>query len=101
MMDKKTIKRQNIVDNIHKNLGFSKNFSDSLINKIFLILIENFKTNKNFKISKFGTFKLLNKNERVGRNPRTGIKAKISARRVVTFKASNYFKNKLNNNKNE
>ena len=49
-----------------------------------------------FKISSFGTFKVMNKNERIGRNPKTKIEAKIKPRKVVTFKPSLYIKNKLN-----
>ena len=40
------------------------------------------------KLHSFGVFNLRSKSERVGRNPRTGVEATITARRVVTFKAS-------------
>jgi len=40
------------------------------------------------KLRAFGAFTLRCKRERVGRNPRTGVEAKITARRVLTFKAS-------------
>ncbi|MDR1551522.1 MAG: integration host factor subunit alpha [Holosporaceae bacterium] len=40
------------------------------------------------KISGFGTFSIRQKNERMGRNPRTLEKALIKSRKVVTFKAS-------------
>lgn len=40
------------------------------------------------KIRAFGAFTLRSKRERVGRNPRTGVEAKITARRVLTFKPS-------------
>ena len=40
------------------------------------------------KLRAFGAFTLRSKRERVGRNPRTGVEAKITARRVLTFKAS-------------
>jgi len=44
------------------------------------------------KISSFGTFYILHKKERSGRNPRTGEDAKISSRRVISFRASPDFK---------
>jgi integration host factor subunit alpha len=40
------------------------------------------------KLRAFGAFTVRSKRERVGRNPRTGVEAKITARRVLTFKAS-------------
>ena len=48
------------------------------------------------KISSFGSFEVIDKNERVGRNPKTKVKAKISARSIVRFKPSNIIKDKLN-----
>ena len=49
------------------------------------------------KISGFGKFKILNKKERPGRNPKTGKPALISARRVVTFKAGQKLRKKISN----
>jgi integration host factor subunit alpha len=40
------------------------------------------------KLRSFGSFNLRSKRGRVGRNPRTGMEAPITPRRVVTFKAS-------------
>jgi integration host factor subunit alpha len=40
------------------------------------------------KLRAFGAFNVRAKRERVGRNPRNGVEAKIKARRVLTFKAS-------------
>ena len=53
------------------------------------------KSNK-VKISSFGTFKIVNKNERIGRNPKTKVEAKITSRKVVKFKPSLFIKKKLN-----
>tara|TARA_R110002020_G_scaffold388033_1_gene598770 strand:+ start:252 stop:536 length:285 start_codon:yes stop_codon:yes gene_type:complete len=44
----------------------------------------------------FGSFHAIHKRERIGRNPKTGEDAVISARRVTTFKASKKFKAKVN-----
>ena len=44
----------------------------------------------------FGVFSARNKVERIGRNPKTGEPAVITARRVVRFKASKLFKDKVN-----
>jgi integration host factor subunit alpha len=40
------------------------------------------------KLRAFGAFNIRSKRERVGRNPRNGVEAKINARKVLTFKAS-------------
>ena len=48
------------------------------------------------KISSFGTFVVRQKRERIGRNPKTGQEVPITARSVVTFRASNVLKTKVN-----
>jgi integration host factor subunit alpha len=40
------------------------------------------------KLRSFGTFNVRAKRERIGRNPKTGVEATITSRRVLTFKAS-------------
>ena len=95
-MLKKNLTRINLSNNVHQNLGFSKNISSLIIDDFFESLTsELIKFNK-IKISSFGTFEVVNKNERIGRNPKTKIEAKIVARKVVKFRPSNIFKKKLN-----
>jgi integration host factor subunit alpha len=48
------------------------------------------------KLSSFGLFIVRKKNQRVGRNPKTGASAPVSARRVVVFKPSAILKQQLN-----
>jgi integration host factor subunit alpha len=48
------------------------------------------------KLPSFGSFVVRQKGERVGRNPRTGEKAPILSRRVLTFRASHVLKNRIN-----
>ena len=95
-MLKKNFTRKNLSNNIYQNLGFSKNISSLIIDNFFESLIsELIKFNK-IKISSFGTFEVVDKKERMGRNPKTKIEAKIVARKVVKFKPSNAVKGKLN-----
>ena len=95
-MLKKNFTRKNLSDNVHQNLGFSKNISSLLIDDFFESLVsELIKFNK-IKIASFGTFEVIDKKERIGRNPKTKVEAKITARKVVKFKPSNTIKEKLN-----
>ena len=92
------ITRKDLSNKIHKNIGFSKNLSLKIVDNFFeSIILEIIKSNK-IKISSFGTFSILNKKERMGRNPKTGVQAKIFSRKVVKFKPSSYFKKKINQN---
>ena len=96
-MLKKNFTRKNLTNCVHKKLGFSKNISSSIIDNFFDSLVSELTRSDKIKISSFGTFEVINKNERIGRNPKTKIETKISARKVVKFKPSISFKNKLNN----
>jgi len=95
-MFKKNLTRKNLTDKINNVLGFSKNFSSSIIDSFFNSLSNELKNGNKIKISSFGTFRIVNKKERIGRNPKTKIEAKISARKVVKFTPSSYIKKKLN-----
>lgn len=99
-MAKKNLTRKYLVNKIYKNLGFSKNICSNLVDDFFESLVSELIVSKNIKISSFGTFKVMNKKERLGRNPKTKLAAKISARKVVKFKPSLLLKNKLNKYKN-
>jgi len=95
-MVKKNFTRENLSNKIHKTFGFSKNISESIVDNFFEALIVGIIKSQKVKISSFGTFKVLNKKERVGRNPKTKIETKIISRKVVNFKPSLLLKKKIN-----
>ena len=94
----KNITRKYISNKIHKNLGFSKNLSSEILDNLFEQIILEILISNKIKISSFGTFSVLKKKERIGRNPKNKIKAIISSRKVVKFKPSQLLKNRLNKN---
>ena len=97
-MVKKNFTRKELSNNIFKRIGFSKNFSSVIVDDFFETMIQNLIKFEKIKISSFGTFQVINKKERIGRNPKTREEAKISSRKVVKFKPSSIFKKRINNN---
>ena len=95
-MAKKNFTRKDLSNKIYKEIGFSKKFSSEIIDNFFESLVSELIKSRKIKISSFGTFKVVNKRERIGRNPKTKIEAKISSRKVVKFKPSLIFKEKIN-----
>ena len=95
-MVKKNLTRKDLSNKIYKNLGFSKNISSTIIDDFFENMIRQLIKENIVKISSFGTFKIINKRERVGRNPKTKVETKIVSRKVATFKPSVLIKEKLN-----
>ena len=95
-MVKKNFTRKNLTEKIYKSLGFSKNSRSIIVDDFFNILVEEIIKQKKVKITSFGTFDTLYKKERIGRNPKNKVEAKISQRKVVKFKPSFNFKKKIN-----
>ena len=97
-MVKKNFTRKDLSNKIYQDLGFSKNLSLKIVDNFFETLISGIIKSNKIKISSFGTFSVLTKKERMGRNPKTKMEAKIFSRKVVKFKPSLLLKEKLNRN---
>ncbi len=67
-------------------IGLNKQEARELVDLFFQELVEDLADGEQVRLSGFGNFYLRDKNERPGRNPKTGEKVPIPARRVVTFK---------------
>jgi integration host factor subunit alpha len=88
--------KADLIDAIYEKVGLSKKESTQIVELIFELMRKALETNQKVKISGFGNFNIRGKNIRRGRNPQTGDEIKISARSVLTFKASPVLKKVLN-----
>ena len=94
-MNKKNYTKNDIIVDLSKKTGFSLNLSKKIFSDLLNILIN--KINKNeLNLKNFGTFKLINKKERIGRNPNTKKEFIISARKSIKFSCSKNILNILN-----
>ena len=92
----KTTTRSSLSEAVYKNVGLSRNESANLVDSVFSEILVSLIKGDDVKISSFGTFVVREKKERIGRNPKTGEEVPITARSVVTFRASNVLKSKVN-----
>ena len=92
----KTTTRSTLSEAVFKNVGLSRNESANLVDSVFSEILSSLIKGDDVKISSFGTFIVRQKKERIGRNPKTGEEVPITARSVVTFRASNVLKSKVN-----
>ena len=90
------LRKKDIVNSLYMQIGFSKKISENLLEDILESIIDKLKKYKKLKISKFGTFSIRSKKNRLGRNPKTKEKKIISERDVVLFKPSKEFKMYIN-----
>ena len=90
--------KKEIINSIYMQIGFSKKISETLLEDILELILNNIIKYKKVKIAKFGTFILRKKNQRIGRNPKTKENKIITERNVILFKASKEFKEYINKN---
>ena len=88
--------KKDLVNLVYMQLGFSKQISENLIEDFLSTIVSNIKKEKKLKLSKFGTFSIRKKKQRIGRNPKTKEAKMVSSRDVVLFKPSKEFKEFVN-----
>ncbi len=89
--------KTDIVERVHTQVGdFSKKRSAEIVTLVLDLIKEALEKGEKVKISGFGNFEIRKKDPRKGRNPQTGEEIVISERRVLTFKASQVLKERLN-----
>ena len=81
-----------MVERLYEDLGLNKREAKELVEIFFEEIRSALEKGQQVKLSGFGNFDLRDKNRRPGRNPKTGEEIPIDARRVVTFKAGQKLK---------
>ena len=94
-MFKKSLSKIDLIKNLSNKTGFSINYSKKIINDFVEILLRNIKDN-DFILKNIGSFKIIKKKERIGRNPKTMQEFTISSRKSVKFIPSKKIKNDTN-----
>ena len=95
MSEAGTITKAELSDALFDQVGLNKREAKDLIDAFFETVGTSLEAGVDVKISGFGNFQLREKSARPGRNPKTGELVPISARRVVTFHASQKLKDKV------
>ena len=88
--------KEYLADRVSKAVKITKRKAEESINTILNNIKHELATDGDFFIRGFGYFNVRQKSERIGRNPRNGESAIITARKVVTFKAYKPLKKQVN-----
>ena len=91
-MNDKTLTRADLSEAVYDKLGLSRTEAYDLVEDVLEEIISAFENGENVKITSFGSFLLREKNERIGRNPKTGVEVPITPRKVVVFRPSELLK---------
>ena len=92
----KTITRADVAEAIYEEIVLSRKDSNDILDMILDEMTNELVKGNDVKLSSFGTFALRNKKARAGRNPKTGVEAVISPRRVISFKPSQTMRKIIN-----
>ena len=91
----RTLTRADLTEAVYRNIGLSRNESADLVESVLEEMCVCLEAGEEVKLSSFGTFSVQSKRERVGRNPKTGVEATITPRRVLSFRPSHILKNRV------
>jgi integration host factor subunit alpha len=87
-----TLTKAELADLLFEKVGFNKREAKDMVESFFEEVGLPHEKGEGVKLSGFGNFQLRDKPQRPGRNPKTGEEIPITARRVVTFHASQKLK---------
>ncbi len=90
-----TLTKADMAEMLFDQVGLNKREAKDMVEAFFEEIRLALETGDTVKLSGFGNFELRKKSERPGRNPKTGEEIPITARRVVTFHASQKLKSKV------
>ena len=90
-----TITRADLVEAVRRAAPVSGLEAADLLDQVIETICTALESGEDVRLSSFATFALADKAERIGRNPKTGIEAVITARRVISFKASRGLKDRV------
>ncbi|MHB1618128.1 MAG: integration host factor subunit alpha [Metallibacterium sp.] len=84
-----------MAERLFAEVGLNKREAKEFVDAFFEAIRKALEDGEQIKLSGFGNFELRSKNQRPGRNPKTGEEIPISARRVVTFRAGQRLKQRV------
>ena len=94
-LDGFTLTKAELAEMLFERVGLNKREAKDMVETFFDEIRGALERGHSVKLSGFGNFQLRDKPQRPGRNPKTGEEIPISARRVVTFHASQKLKSQI------
>ena len=89
--------KADLVEEVSRVTELTRKDSEVIVDTLFESVIKALKTGDKLEVRGFGSFRVRQRNARVGRNPKTGEKVEVPAKRVPYFKPSKELKDVVNN----
>lgn len=94
-MPHKAVTRVDLAAALHQEVGLARSDCSKLVDDVLAEISRSLVREEQVKLSTFGSFKIRHKKERMGRNPKTGEEAVVSARKVVVFTPAQKLKSRV------
>jgi len=88
--------KADLVEEVSKVTELTRKDSEVIVDTLFESVIKALRTGDKLEVRGFGSFRVRQRNARVGRNPKTGEKVEVPAKRVPYFKPSKELKDLIN-----
>ena len=75
-----------LVDEVARVVQLTKKQAETIVNIVFDSIVDSLRAGQKIELRGFGSFRLRSRKSRTGRNPKTGEKVQIAAKRVPFFK---------------
>src|SRR5207253_7386361 len=95
-MGGKTVTRADLCEAVYQKVGLSRTESATLVDLVLKEITNCLEHGETVKLSSFGSFVVRKKGQRIGRNPKTGKEVSIPSHRVIVFRPSAIFKQRIN-----
>lgn len=99
-MKGETLTRADLAEAVHEEVGLTRQDCAEMVERTLDLIAEALEEGEVVKLSGFGVFQVRSKNARMGRNPKTGEPAAIDPRRVISFRASQVMKARVDGGHN-
>ncbi len=88
--------RAELVEHVTRASNLSKKHAEIVVNTVFDSIIEALSSDEKIELRGFGSFRIRRRQSRVGRNPKTGERVEVPAKRIPYFKPGKELKELIN-----
>lgn len=88
--------KADLVEQVAHTTALTKKHAELIVNTVFESIVESLREGDKIELRGFGSFRIRQRNARIGRNPKTGEKVPVPAKRIPYFKPGKELKEMLN-----
>ena len=97
MTKQPTLTKADLIEEVLRITELPRKESETIVETIFDSIIQSLQQGQKIEIRGFGSFRTRERRGRIGRNPKTGAKVEVPAKRIPFFKPSKELKDFVNN----